>query len=83
VRFGSDEVRVWNFQIVSGRRWLYARSNVCRHLTSERRLLMLSALLETVGALGVLASVVIKLSAVLNEYRRRADICDGGKVRVR
>jgi hypothetical protein len=33
---------------------------------------MLSALLETVGALGVLASVVVKLAELRKELKRRA-----------
>jgi len=44
---------------------------------------MLSALLETVGALGVLASIVVKVADVLKQYRRRADICGGTKARAR
>jgi hypothetical protein len=62
---------------VSGGLPHYARSNVGQYRESgfahhEGDVIMLSALLETVGALGVLASVVVKLAELRNEYRRRA-----------
>jgi hypothetical protein len=34
---------------------------------------MLSALIETAGALGVLASIAVKVAELRNAYRRRAE----------
>ncbi|HWT38802.1 MAG TPA: hypothetical protein VN289_21120 [Paraburkholderia sp.] len=40
---------------------------------------MLSALVETVGALGILASVVAKIADLRKEYRRCRKICANKK----
>jgi hypothetical protein len=41
--------------------------------------LMLSALVETVGALGILASVVAKIAELRKEYRRCKRLCANKK----
>lgn len=40
---------------------------------------MLSALVETVGALGILASVVAKIAELRKEYRRCKRLCANKK----
>lgn len=40
---------------------------------------MLSALVETIGALGILASVAAKIAELRKQYRRCAKACDDKK----
>lgn len=70
-RFGKGEIWLWNFQIVTASRRTYAPLRHHRRpLSHQKGDTMLSALVETVGALGILASVVAKIAELRKEYRR-------------
>jgi hypothetical protein len=71
-RFGKGEIWLWNFQIVTASRRTYAplRHHRRRPPSHQKGDTMLSALVETVGALGILASVAAKIAELRKEYRR-------------
>jgi hypothetical protein len=84
-RFGKGEIWLWNFQIVTGRQPAYSALE-CRPAPREQspshqqqETPMLSALLETVGALGILASVAAKIAGLRKEYRRCKKVCGNKK----
>ena len=82
-RFGKGEIWLWNFQIVTGRQPAYAALE-CRPASrapshQQQETPMLSALVETFGALGILASVAAKIAALRKEYRRCKKVCGDKK----